>query len=87
MDQYFWDGEKVIVAGEHVFEKTPFPYMNYLSLDDGTLVPRYRWGRWVPAMDMPPNTRSWEHVPYKDMPKEFKLALLLMGVDVTPQEG
>lgn len=65
---YFWkDGEVVVRSWAH----GPGLIFNRLCVDTSETVPELRYGQF---------SNGWKHCKYEELPAEFRVHLLLMGV-------
>lgn len=71
---YFWKDGKVmqLVAPVYLSNAKTAKVFNLFCVDDYEIDPELRYGRFL-------NT-GWEHIPLNDLPKEFLLTLLILGV-------
>lgn len=87
---YFWDGAVVEVIESKDFDnRTISARYDRLCMDASAKVATYRWGYWCQSGNAGRGGKGgsvWRHYPYANMPKEFKLALVLMGVDLGKTE-
>lgn len=72
---YYWIDNQVI-------EKDPAEdpdIMNTVCLDDCTRTPEYRYGLYIEGAS--DRFCTWEPIAPKDFPKEFTMALMLLGIE------
>lgn len=77
---YFWDGQQLIVVPEQIWLKNCKPYLNMYCVDEyGNAESGERYGMFRPD---PEALREcyWGGRPLAEFPKEFRAALLLLGV-------
>ena len=75
---YFWTGTQVIVDARQIIVELAFPtYERMLCMDDYETDAQRRYGYFT---NFPKSKEfaGWNHVPFDQFPKDFKLHLLIM---------
>jgi hypothetical protein len=73
---YFWVKNEIEIR-----DRTGYPLINTFCVDDNFLEPEKRYGVWrADEMLKENDDHYWEHKPFSQFPREFKMKLLLLGV-------
>lgn len=71
MSMFVWDGKEVFERGRYTSE-----LKGLFCVDTSATTDKYRYGKWSPEKV----DDFWTPVPLNDFPKEFQMALILLGV-------